>query len=54
MMLVGIPVFGTCLGKLSAYLFAEQREEIKLRLVKGGLTPEKLPGLLLRTRIRAR
>jgi len=41
MMLVGIPVFGSCLGTLSSVLFAEQREELRLRLVKGGLTHEK-------------
>ena len=41
MMLVGIPVFATCLGNLTQFLFAEAREDLKLRLVKGGLTPEK-------------
>ena len=41
MMLVGIPVFATCLGNLTHFLFAEGREGVKLRLLKGGLTPEK-------------
>ena len=39
MMLVGIPVFATCLGNLTQFLFAEAREDLKLRLVKGGLLP---------------
>jgi len=41
MMIVGIPVFASCLGALSSVLFAEQREELKLRLVAGGLTHNK-------------
>jgi len=40
-MLVGIPVFAECLSNFSELLFAEKREQIRLRLVKGGLTPDK-------------
>jgi hypothetical protein len=41
MMIVGIPVFGSCLSAFSALVFSEERESKKLRLVKGGFNIAK-------------
>eukprot|EP00929_Paragymnodinium_shiwhaense_P001799 TRINITY_DN102004_c0_g1_i1.p1 TRINITY_DN102004_c0_g1~~TRINITY_DN102004_c0_g1_i1.p1 ORF type:complete len:425 (-),score=104.23 TRINITY_DN102004_c0_g1_i1:116-1390(-) len=40
-MIVGIPLFGSFLASLTAYVFGEQKDRVTMSLIKDGLTPEQ-------------
>jgi len=44
-MIIGIPVFAGCLGTFTEYIFGEQKDEIQLRLIKGGMCSEKFDSM---------
>lgn len=45
-MVIGIPVFGTCLNAFTNFFFGDQKDQIKLTLIQGGATPDNFNRML--------